>query len=234
MPKGGSGFRRAAGGAASSITRRGKYGYIDNADKASERITKLFQSLYRGNSVRFERDANGVVRVVFKNAKAQQAVIDTANYLSQNTVQYNADQRMEYQIAHTLLRTKDPVYIHLEDARKSAAEQLEPGHFKVRTTVQNEYRVNGKRISGTTFRKNSIRERFIEAFGESRAQTIVNEHHGGMKDSDWLNAANRELDSIRSNIYTRVNGNLYSSEYGRQLMQRYDRITRQAAKRRKK
>jgi len=240
MPKGGSGFRNAASGAAASMTGRGSGGrgsggYLDNADRIQKDIVGLYKSLYRTNGVTFERDSNGNVTGVKMTRNARAQIDALANAMSQNTMIYSREAQERYKSLIRDFRTNDPVFIRLEDSAKSAREQIQAGNFKIRTRIQNEYRVNGRPISGRTFRQNTMRERYLEAMGESAVREVeTSRGSGGTTDATWLNAANRAIDSARSQIYTRQGNNDYSSSYFSSIVRRYADVSRDAESRRRR
>lgn len=241
MPKGGSGFRSAASGVASSMTARGGSGgrggggYLDNADKIKQDIERLYKSLYRTNGVRFERDANGNVTRVQMTSNAKASIDAVANLMSQNTVEYDREAQERYKDLMKRFNTKTPVFIRLEDSKKTAAEQVQAGNFKIRTAIKNEYRVNGRRVKGDTFRQNTIRERYEQVMGSAAVAEVESSRgSGGATDATFLNAANRAIDSARSAIYTRRNDNSYSRDYFSTLVRRYADVSRNAESRRRR
>jgi len=239
LPKGGSGFRNAVGSAASSMTARGgsggrgSGGYLDNADKIKQDIVGLYKSLYRTNAVTFERDANGNVTRVQMSRSAMAKIDAIANEMSQNTVIYDREAQERYKDLRNRFKTNTPIFIRLEDSSKRAAEQVEAGNFKVRTAIKKEYRINGRRVSGGLFRRNTMQERYEEAMGSAAAAEIESRSgQGGTTDVTWLNAANREIDKARNAIYTRRKDNSYSEEYFSTLVRRYADVSRDAESRR--
>lgn len=240
MPKGGSGFRNAASGAAASMTGRGSGGrgsggYLDNADKIQREIVGLYKSLYRTNGVTFDRDSDGNVTKVHMKPSVKARIDALANAMSQNTVIYDRQAQERYKDLVKQFNTKTPVFIRLEDSRKSAAEQIRAGNFKIRTAIKSEYKINGRSIKGDTFRQNTIRERYEQAMGSAAVAEVESRRGGGgTTDATWLNAANRAIDSARSAIYTRRNDNSYSSDYFSTLVRRYADVSRNAESRRRK
>ena len=240
MPKGGSGFRNAASGVAAGMTGRGSGGrgsggYLDNADKIQKDIVGLYKSLYRTNSVTFERDSNGNVIGVKMTRNARVQIDALANAMSQNTVIYDRQAQERYKDLMKQFNTKTPVFIRLEDSRKSAAEQIRAGNFKIRTAIKNEYRINGRSVKGDTFRQNTMRERYEQAMGSAAVAEVESRMgSGGTTDATWLNAANRAIDSARSAIYTRRNDNSYSTDYFSTLVRRYADVSRDAESRRRR
>ena len=235
MPKGGSGFISGASGAAAGMTRRGSGGYIDSADKIRQDITDLYKSLYRRNAVTFTRDAKGNVVKVSMNAKTQARIDAIANSMSQNTVEFNRDANARYKYLMQRFQVSKPVFIRIEDSAKSAREQLQAGHFKIRTEVKDTYWHNKQPIKGTTFRKNTMQERYTQVMGEAAARAVEERRGtGGTTDATWLNAANRAIDQARDAVYTRRGNNDYSSGYFSDIIRNYEKVSSAAQSRRRK
>ena len=235
MPKGDSGFISSASDAAESMTGRGSGGYIDSADKIRQDITDLYKYLYRRNAVTFTRDANGNVVKVSMNPKTQARIDAIANSMSQNTVEFDRQANARYKDLTQRFQVSKPVFIRIEDSAKSAREQLQAGHFKIRTAIKNEYRINGQTVSGKTFRQNSMRERYAQVMGEAAARAIEERRGtGGTTDATWLNAANRAIDQARDAVYTRRGNNDYSSGYFSDIVRNYEKVLSEAQSRRRK
>lgn len=235
MPKGSSGFAKGASAVASSMTSRGSGGYLDNASDIRDRIQKLYSSLYRREGIQFERDAKGNVINIKMSAKAMARIDAVANVMSQNTVEYNREANARYKDLMKQFQVSKPVFVRIEDSAKSVQEQLNAGHFKIRTKVQSEYRVNGRRVRGDVFRRNTMRERYGEVMGEAAVQAVESRSgQGGTTDATWLNAANEAIDTARAAVYTRRGDNSYSSEYFGSLLRGYENVSREAQARRRK
>lgn len=235
MPKGGSGFRSSASEVAIGLTKGRGGSYFANAEDIRDRITNLYRSIYRRESIAIERDDGGKITNVKMDRKTMAQIEEIANTMSQNYVEFDRQANATYKDLVKQFQLSKPVFIRIENSAQSAKEQLNAGHFKIRTTEKDVYQIGGRKISGAQFRRNTMRERYIDVMGEAAARNIESQREkGGTTDATWLNAANEAIDNAKSAIYKRRGNNDYASSIFEELFGGYSRVTREAqAKRRK-
>lgn len=217
MPKGGSGFMRAAGRAAAAI-QRGSAGSwrLDNPGDYTQEITTLYRQMYR-TGMRIVRDSSGR----FKDYASTDRQLDRtterlqnlANRISQHVQEYNETAAREYsQMRRTW--SDNPVRTNAEEMRE------------VRAGIR----------SGDTMLVNPRGGRNASDAATRAAETGWNAT--GLSNADILLEANRQMNATRRQIWTNAgnNGNAeqYSGDIFNDLLGRYERAERGAWGRRRR
>lgn len=237
MPKGGSGFQKAAASAADGLIKGpgGRTGYVENAEAFRKELQSLYESMYRSSNNRYYFDDKGNVKDISMETRDLQRVYDLAKRLSIATVEYDRNAKANYENLRSKFRTHVPVFMDREDANKSIREQFDFGHFKVRTNLNANYKIGKQTISGADLRnRGSMRERFADALGEHAVADVYSRHgQGAPTQKTFLDEANRRLNEAKARIHVRRRDTSFADSYRHDIVEGYKKIYAEAQSRRK-
>ena len=220
MPKGGSGFMRAAGRAAKAIFGGGRAGRdwsLYNVREGMEKVQQLYQNAYRSKNQVFDVDSRGRIRGAGKGFdRFADRAEKLAKELSRDVRIIDRDAERQYNEMRrwaSSIRASDAERREFEDTYRG--DKLLAGR--------------GNRYSGDA----------SEVARQMAGQGLLSHDVTGMGNVDAMNAINDALNAVRSRISTPVSAHGkgaaadFEGDIFMGLMERYQGVVNSAMRRRK-